>query len=142
MSLAVLQSAEAGLIPPSSAGTKSRRSMGYDEASYDGDDTSLSASEGGAAPAMPPPTPPRQKPPPPPVGVVQQGTCLVQMPDADGRWQPVKLTASMCGSPVGSMNPSLYAPSESTLGGRSLRHARGVGQSAMSIPEDDEEYTP
>ena len=63
------------------------------------------------------------------------GTCLVQVPDADGRWQPVKLTASMAGSPVGSINPSL-APSESTIGGRSLRMLRGVG--AESIPEDYE----
>ena len=63
------------------------------------------------------------------------GTCLVQVPDENGRWQPVKLTASMCGSPVGSINPSL-APSESTIGGRSHRM---MARRAESIPEEDRE---
>ena len=108
----------------------------------------------GASPEEPqpppaPPTPPRnqriakaqpvQEPQQSPGGAGGEGgyvgTCLVQVPDADGRWQPVKLTASMAGSPVGSINPSL-APSESTIGGRSLRMLRGVG--AESIPEDYE----
>ena len=98
--------------------------------------------------AIPPPTPPRQRSqPPPPVdvnfrespaavpGQSMVGTCLVQVPDENGRWQPVKLTASMCGSPVGSINPSL-APSESTLGGRSHRM---MARRAESIPEEDRE---
>ena len=62
------------------------------------------------------------------------GTCLVQVPDENGRWQPVKLTASMCGSPVGSQRGSL-APSETTIGGKSLRAKIGGGP--MSIPEAD-----
>lgn len=45
------------------------------------------------------------------------GTCLVQMPDSSGHWQPVKISASMQGSPVGSQGhaPSI-APSDSTVG--------------------------
>ena len=136
MHLASLQSAESAVIAPSTPG----------------DDDSPRREDQLRVSAVQPPTPPRR-----PSesnrdrgggaaavgGTCQSGTCLVQMPDADGRWQPVKLTASMCGSPVGSINPSL-APSDSTVGGRSVRMQRGPAGPA-SIPEDsivdeDEEY--
>lgn len=49
-----------------------------------------------------------------PGGGTYVGTCLVQMPDAEGRWQPVQISASMQGSPVGSQHPSLAGQSESS----------------------------
>jgi hypothetical protein len=48
-----------------------------------------------------------------PGGGTYVGTCLVQMPDSEGRWQPVQISASMKGSPVGSQHPSLAGQSES-----------------------------
>ena len=64
------------------------------------------------------------------------GTCLVQVPDSDGRWQPVKISASMQGSPVGSRHGSL-APSESTVYHSPAPKLRGA-PSVHSVPEEDD----
>ena len=90
---------EAELLPPSTAGGAS----------------AYAASEAVGEPA--PPTPPRQK-----GGALAERkgvSCSVTLPGSNVQWnQPVRSTASMQASPVGSLHPSL-APSESVYGGRS-----------------------
>jgi hypothetical protein len=118
MHLSAMQDAEGEIVPPSTAG-----------GSDDG---------GGVEPQ--PPTPPRRAGAAPQGSGEYVGTCLVQVPDAEGRWAPVKISASMQGSPVGSLVPSLVAPSESTIGGRSRKGPgmRRGGTSVRSGFEDDQ----
>lgn len=139
MHLQALQDAESELIPPSTAGG---RSAEQEDLRDDAPSDSGSVANGGV---LPPPTPPRstKRDTSGAGGAVgpngsYEGSCLVQMPDENGRWQPVKVTASMCGSPVGSINPSLAA-SETTVGGKSLRYMRGGPASIPEVDYEDDE---
>ena len=124
MCLGALQSAESALMPPSTAAGRSERSA---------DPSERADLIGHPAP----PTPPRPRPEADPGGAYV-GTCLVQMPDADGRWQPVQFSASMAGSPHGSRAPSIIAPSESTMTMRSdYRSVRRGGAASVGARSDE-----
>ena len=113
---------ERQLVPPSSAGGGS-----------------LCSGAGGGT--MPPPTPPRggfkaRKP---------AKALNLTMPDENGRWAPVKYSASMANSPHGSCVAGSLAPSDgaSCFGGaltpKSARSFGGRSRGMQSVREDDSE---